>query len=520
MKNIKTQIQSIVDLYKAGDFINAESLCKKLLIDNPSVVFLYNLLGLIFVAVGKVDKAIESYERGIRIDPNFAMIYNNIGLTYAESKKDYIKAESNYKKSISLDNNKPEPHNNLGSLYKTVDKPNDAIMSFKRAIDIDKNFVHAYHNIGNVYTSMGKFEEAKEYYRKSIKINPLYTDSHRTLSRILKYKENEKHLQDLKRIYPKIKSENIKDKVNISFALGKAYEDIKNYEKSFLHYKNANFNYDKKINYSIEKEYDKFDRIKKTFNKKIYQKFNGVGSSSTSSIFILGMPRSGTTLVEQILSSHPKIFGADEQTFISSIINKEFGNHDLRLFFEAVINFDKKRFNDMGEYYTKLMKNISNNAEFTTDKMPENFLCIGFIKLILPNSKIIHCSRNSKDICLSIYKNHFPGGKIPYSYNLDNIVQYYNLYDDIMTYWNNLFPNTIFNIKYEKLIQDSRKEIINLLNFCKLEWNDDCINFHENKRVIKTASDVQARSKIYNSSVNAWKNYDKYLEKYFSKLIN
>lgn len=520
MENIKVQIQSIIDLYKVGDFIKAENLCKKLLVANPTVVFLYNLSGLILVALGKIDSAIESYQQGIKVDPNFAMIYNNIGLTYAEYKKDYIKAETYYKKSISLDGNKPEPHNNLGSLYKTIDKPKDALKSFQRAIDIDSNFVYAYHNIGNIYTSMGRFEDAKIYFKKSIKISPLYSNSHRTLSRIIKYKKNEEHFENLKKIYPKIKNKNIDDKVNISFALGKAYEDIKDYKKSYFHYEEANANYNKRINYSIKNEYGKFDKIKKTFHQNIFKKFNNEGCNIASPIFILGMPRSGTTLVEQILSNHPKVFGADEQTFISNIISKEFGNHDLRLFFEGVINFEKKRLSDMGEYYIKLMNNISNKSEFTTDKMPENFLCIGFIKLILPNAKIIHCHRNSKDNCLSIYKNHFPGGKIPYSYNFDNIIEYYNLYYDLMNHWNNILPKSIFNIKYEALIDDSKKEITKLLNFCKLEWNDNCINFHKNKRLIKSASDVQARSKIYSSSVNAWKNYDKYLDKYFNKLVN
>ena len=520
MEKIKKQIQSIIDLYKDGDFIKAENLCKKLLITNPTVVFLYNLYGLILVAMGKIDRAIESYDNGIKVDPNFAMIYNNIGLTYAEYKKDYLKAESYYKKSISLDDNKPEAHNNLGSLYKTIDKPNDAIKSFQRAIDIDSSFVYAYHNIGNVYTSMGKFEEAKIYFKKSIKINPFYSNSHRTLSRIIKYKENEEHFKELKNIYPKIKSKNQDDKVNISFALGKAYEDIKDFKKSYLYYEEANSNYDKNINYSTKNENDKFDRVKKTFHQNVYKKFNNEGCNAISPIFILGMPRSGTTLIEQILSNHPRVFGADEQNFISNIISKEFGNHDLRLFFEGIINFEKKRLNEMGEYYIKSMNNISKNSEFTTDKMPENFLSIGFIKLILPKAKIIHCYRNSKDNCLSIYKNHFPGGKIPYSYNFDNIVNYYNLYHDLMNYWNRLFPKSIFNIRYETLVGDSENEIRNLLNFCKLEWNDNCINFHKNKRIIKTASDVQARSKIYTSSINSWKNYDKYLEKYFNKLVN
>ena len=139
---------------------------------------------------------------------------------------------------------------------------------------------------------------------------------------------------------------------------------------------------------------------------------------------------------------------------------------------------------------------------------------------MLPNSKIVHCYRNPKDNCLSLYKNHFPNGKINYSYELTRIVDYYNLYSDLMSYWNDLLPNFIFNIKYENLISNPEDEIRNLLNACDLHWNKDCLNFHNNKRIIKTASDVQARNKIYNSSVNSWKNYEKYIEKYFLKLNN
>jgi hypothetical protein len=234
------------------------------------------------------------------------------------------------------------------------------------------------------------------------------------------------------------------------------------------------------------------------------------------------MPRSCTTLVEQILSNHPKVFGGDEQDFVSDLLIENFGKKfdNLKLFFEGVINFDKKDFKKMGEKYLSKMRNISDNSERSTDKMPENFLWIGLIRLILPNSKIIHCYRNPKDNCLSIYKNHFPNGKINYSYELTKIVDYYNLYSGLMNYWNNLLPNFIFNIKYENLISNPEDEIRNLLNVCDLDWNKDCLNFHNNKRIIKTASDVQARNKIYNSSVNSWKNYEKYLKKYFLKLNN
>ena len=164
------------------------------------------------------------------------------------------------------------------------------------------------------------------------------------------------------------------------------------------------------------------------------------------------------------------------------------------------------------------MKIISNNAAITTDKMPENFYWVGFIKLILPKSKVIHCYRNSKDNCFSLYKNHFPKSKINYSYNLNYIVEYYNDYFDLMNFWNKSLSDFVFNIKYENLIYNLKDEISNLLKFCNLDWNDKCLNFHTNKRVIKTASDIQARSKIYTNSINSWKKYETYLEKYFNKL--
>ena len=182
--------------------------------------------------------------------------------------------------------------------------------------------------------------------------------------------------------------------------------------------------YEKIYNYPLSKSYfteilskEKFSEIKSTFHPKLYEKYKKSGSTDKSSIFILGMPRSGTTLLEQILSNHSKIFGADEQEFIPKLLQKKFGNHKLSLFFENIVPFDEKDLKNQGDEYIKKMKEISNDSERFTDKLPENFLWIGYIKLILPHSKIIHCYRNPEDICLSIFKNHFPSGKIKYSYD-------------------------------------------------------------------------------------------------------
>ena len=183
---------------------------------------------------------------------------------------------------------------------------------------------------------------------------------------------------------------------------------------------------------------------------------------------------------------------------------------------ETITNQDQLK--KIGSEYQENIKIISNNSNRSTDKLPNNFQSIGFIKLILPNSKIIHCNRNPKDTIFSIFKHHFPGGKINFAYNLDETVQYYNLYNDLMKYWNKLFPEFIYNIDYEKLISNSENEIRKLINFCDLKWEEDCLNYHNNKRLIRTASNTQARMKIYNTSINNWKNYENSLSKFFSNI--
>ena len=521
IENIKLKIQSIVDLYKSGDLSKAELLNKKLIEYHSKSAFLHNLLGLILAGQEKIEEAIQSYEKGINVDPKFAMTYNNLGLLYFHYKSDNEKAENLYKKSISLDSKIAEPHNNLGTLYNALDKFKEAIDCYKKAIHVNPKFAQPHHNIGNVYTAIGNFKKATIHFKESIKLNPSYSNSHRSLSRLIKYTNNEnEHFKELIRIYEKINVNDLENKSNISFALGKAYEDIKDFDKSYNFYNEANVLHRKKVDFSMKFEREKFEEIKDTFNNQLYKKYQNSGNFDSSPIFILGMPRSGTTLIEQILSNHPKVFGAEEIEFIPQLIKKNFGNENLSLSFKKIADLDKNNLKKIGNEYILKMKNISNNSERSTDKFPANFLFIGFIKLILPKSKIIHCYRNSKDNCLSIFKNHFPGKKINFAYNMDEIVEYYNLYHDLMNFWNSSLPNFIFNMKYENLISNAGIEIRNLLKFSDLNWSDNCLNFHTNRKPIKTASNIQARSKIYSSSIHSWKNYEKYLSEYFNKLVN
>ena len=522
MDKLKEEIQSAVNVYKSGNLSKAELVSKKLIIANPKVAFLYNLLGLVLAGQEKLDEAIECYKKGLKIDSNYAMIYNNLGLLFFNKKTEegIREAENYYKKSIALDKNISEPYTNLGNLYAHLNNNEVSINYHKKGIGISPKSHIAHYNISNVYLGVGNFLDAKKHLKKAIKLNPNFFVAHRNLSRITKYTKNDEHLVELERIYKNIKKDDIEYNIHISFALGKAYEDIRDFDKSFSFYKKANSLNRKKFNFSLSEESKKFKDIKNTYEKNLFSKYNNCGYLNSSPIFIVGMPRSGTTLVEQILSSHNKVYGADEVEFIPELIKKRFGKANLNLFFNNIINFDKKELTNIGEEYCQKMMTYSNNAERTTDKFPKNFLSIGFIKLVLPNAKIIHCDRNPKDTIFSIFKNHFTSGQVTFAYDLNETVEYYNLYHNLMDYWNKILPNFIFNIKYENLISNPEDEIRNLLNVCDLDWNKDCLNFHNNKRIIKTASDVQARNKIYNSSVNSWKNYDKYIKKYFLKLNN
>jgi len=222
------------------------------------------------------------------------------------------------------------------------------------------------------------------------------------------------------------------------------------------------------------------------------------------------MPRSGTTLTEQIISNHSEVYGADELNNIPNLAKPV----------DKIVNCTKENLKMLGEKYINDVKKISNNSKFITDKLPINFMWIGFIKLILPNSKIIHCMRDSRDNCFSIFKNFFPSTNLNFAYDLNEIVEYYNLYLEMMKHWRTVLPGFINDINYEKIVQSPENEIRSLIKKSDLNWEDNCLEFYKSKRIIKTASDIQVRKKLYNTSINFWKNYENDLGSFFKVLPN
>lgn len=506
MSDLKKKVEDLISLYKEKRYQEVEEISKNLLKENPKIAILYNILGLSLSDQKKTDAAIAIFKEGIKINPNFGILYNNLGNIY-KYQNNLVAAEKYYRECILKDKNIAEPFNNLANLLRMNNKNEEAIINYKKALELNNKFFIAHYNLGITYISTGNFTEAQKSLETSIKLNPFFGESHRSLSRIKHYKNDDKHFIEMKNIYQSKKIAGLQ-KSHLAFALGKANEDIKDFTSSFHYYKEGNKSYRNTFEYSGNNEINEFDDIKKIYNKDLFTKYKGSGHDDTSAIFIIGMPRSGTTLVEQIISSHPSVYGGDELNFIPELVNK---NNDIN-------NFKIENFKILGEQYIDKIKKLSNNSKFITDKLPVNFMWVGFIKLILPNSVIIHIKRSPKDNCFSIYKNSFASTKIKFAYDLSEIVNYYKLYQDLMNHWKVLFPHEIIEISYEELVNKSEDSIRNLISLSKLQWAEECLNFYNNKRAIKTASDVQARKKIYKSSLGKWKNYSSELKHFFNDL--
>ena len=313
---------------------------------------------------------------------------------------------------------------------------------------------------------------------------------------------------------------NDNQKMHLAFGLGKAYEDTKSYENAFKYFKLANQLRRKNLKYNINDDIAFFKNLKKIFNKELFNKFKNSGNLSKRPIFIVGMFRSGTTLVEQILASHSKVYGGGESRVFFQAMSSFLKFDSKSVFKKNLDTYKPSTFEDIGNLYISVAKKFQPNFEFITDKQPLNFKWIGLIKLALPNAKIIHCKRNPIDNCLSIYKNYFDFNDNPYSYDLNELAQHYNLYADLMKYWNSLLPEFIYNISYEELIKNQKDQTEKLLNFSNLDWEENCMNFFKNKRNVNTASVMQVRRPLYKDSVNSWKNYEKYLSVLTNKIKN
>ena len=516
IEQLKTKIQRLINQFNHGNYKLVIQEVNILLKKLPNNSFLLNMLGSCYQKFGHFETAKKNFLQVLSVEPKNLAAMNNLANTYKDM-LEFNKAEEHYKKIIEINPNYINAITNYANLKFQLDQYDEAINLYNLALSIDNKSENIHYNMGLTYQSYGNFIKAEDHFKKMLALNPVATIADRLISRFTKYDKENAHLKEMIEREKKADLNDI-SKINLYFALGKAYEDIKHFEKSFSFIKKANDLTNQKFQYNVKEDNQFTEDLQKLFKEKNLKEFKK-NQSNKKIIFILGLPRSGTSLAEQIISSHSLVYGAGELNYLENLIKEKFFlNNKLNLNLPSENKFNSL-VQDVGTRYVDLIQNFKTSKNIITDKAPQNFKWIGFINLIFPNAKIVHCQRNPKDNFLSLYKNFFPEG-LEWTYNEDNLISYYKNYKAMMKFWIKIFPNYIYDLVYEKLINNPEEEIKNLINFCDLNWDNKCLNFYKTKRSIKTLSVAEARKPIYKSSLSGSLNYEPFLKDSFIKLEN
>jgi tetratricopeptide (TPR) repeat protein len=298
-------------------------------------------------------------------------------------------------------------------------------------------------------------------------------------------------------------------KMHLAFGLGKVYEELEEYQKAFQYLDEGNRLKRETFNFSIAREGEVFSAVKQASAAQTAEQASG-GDPDDTPIFILGMPRSGTSLTEQILASHPQVVGAGELRDLWQVACSLCHTQAPTEIPGCIADADQELINRLGKEYVARLRRFSDSARHIVDKMPHNFLFVGIIRRALPNARIIHCERDPVDNCLSIFKNFFVS-EHGYAYDLKELGEYYLLYQDLMQFWQERYPGVIHRLSYESMVADQENTTRALLEYCGLPWDDACLQFHKTARGVKTASSSQIRRPIYEKSVQLWKQYEREL---------
>ena len=542
---MQTELLQAIKAHTNGDLSLAEGMYQKLHAKDNTNYDLVRHLGILYQDLKDNEKAYNYFLKAIEIRPNGFEAYNNLGAIHILNKNQSLALKC-FEKSYSINPNYVPTINNLAGLYHRLHDGNLALKFAKKSMSIQPNNILTINQYAKALVLNNKIEEGIKIFKELSKNNPERPDFKANLATALKeignFSESKKIIDeefknDFKRIdffapfasdkkntleekhleYYKslIETEKLgsEDKIIISNALFSYYRNKKNYDESGIYLELSNKLQYQLKNFDLEKEKYLFNRIQKIFDGK-NASIDKNNDDSMKPLFICGMPRSGTTLCEQIISSHSKVSAAGELSDLIKISGLEnIIQTDKNKIDDFEINLKKTEFlqNIRKEYLSVIKKFKGKDSIYVTDKLPHNFILIGLIKLIFPKAKIIYCKRDPMDNCFSLFTHKFVDMAHQYSYNQKLLGNYYLMHDRLMKFWLKKF-NDIFVLDNEELVNNQERISRDLIRYCNLDWEENCLDFHKNVRQVRTASIEQVREPINSRSIGAWKKYSKYLK--------
>lgn len=423
----------------------------------------YNSMGVVLKKIGKVEKSVQSYRSAIKADPDMKEAYNNLANALRDTNL-YGEAEKTIEQALVRWPDHGELYSTRGVIEQQSGKKGQAVASYQRAIELNPKLSKAFHNL----TSLKKIAAD----------DPIFS--------LIKARAVDLTLSE-------------HDRINYNFALGKALADMNCYPESYTAFERGNLMRKTELGYDIAQDRALFGNIKTAFSAggRVIKKAQPLKGEKRP-VFILGMSRSGTSLTEQIVSAHPDVYGCGELEFL---------HQDLREMSWQDRNVDSFDFEELRKRYFDSIGRIGFKETVFTDKMPLNFRWIGWILNAFPDAKIVHMVRSPMAVCWSNYQRYFRAEGLGFTFDQEDMGTYFAMYQELMAFWHDKFPDQIFDFNYEDLTEDQEVQSRRLCNYLELQWDDRVLSFQDNMRAVRTASSAQVREKIYKGSSEEWRNF-------------
>lgn len=516
---------------------------KALTLRPTSAAFLANL-GNALAQLGRIDEAIARYEAALGVDPGLTEVRRNLAnVLLARGRPD--EALKHIRQAASADPAAIEIKLSMGNILCAVGRSDEALTCFEAVLDAHPGAAPVHCNLGNALKELGRLSEAMERYEKALSLDPDYAEGHYCRGLALKdlgdqdaatvefrraialdrrctkawaaiagLSKRSLTNADFQAVSELLQAPDLTpdERMHLEFALGKACEDFERHADAIEHYHRGNRLCRERITYSIEDDRRVFDRIKATFDAGFFERWSDAGVDDSTPIFIIGMPRSGSTLVEQILASHPSVYGGGELALLPRAISKRFPMTDGIDYTEGLATATNEDFAAVAAGYLSAIRELAPPGGRVTDKLLINFLNVGMIRVLFRSARVVHCVRDARDTCFSIYKHYFGARGLDFAYDQEELGHYYNLYADLMHYWNRVLPGFLSELRYESLVREQEATTRALLDACGLPWHAACLEFHRTARPVSTHSAAQVRQPIYRGSIGAWRPYEGSLE--------
>ncbi|MCW8871151.1 MAG: sulfotransferase [Xanthomonadales bacterium] len=500
-----------IELLRAGKLGKAERLAREFLKKYPADVSAIRVLADIGIKLGQFDDARHLLERCLELAPDFHLARHNYANVLVRQQR-LEEADAQAEKLLAVEPGNPNFRILKGLVLVRMGKHEEALEIYEQVLKNYPNQGRAQMSYGHTLKTVGRLEEAIEAYRKCIELSPDVGEAYWSLANLKTFRFSD---EDIAQMRAQVTTEggDPDDQAHIAFALGKALEDRGQFDESFHFYRRGNAI--RNVNHRFNPKVNVFNTARqiRVFTPEFIASSEGRGCPAPDPIFIVGLPRAGSTLLEQILASHSQVEGTTELTDIIAIsrrLAEKSRQNPAGKYPEILAQLPPERFRELGESYLETTRIQRSDTPFFIDKMPNNFQHIGLIHLILPNAKIIDARRHPMACCFSGFKQLFARGQT-FTYGLEDIGRYYRDYVILMDHWDRVLPGRVLRVEYEEMVADTENQIRRMLDYCGLGFEEECLRFYETKRAIRTPSAEQVRQPIYTQALEQWRNYEAHL---------